>query len=60
MTTSTNLKPCPFCGSKADWNNEVGPDDDYYIEFFQCTSCSAKTDTIEEWNTRVGETNENC
>ena len=48
------LKPCPFCGNKAegDW--------DYYDEFYEitCTFCRARMsssdyeEVINNWNTR--------
>ena len=55
----TELKPCPFCGGKADWfvlekmNNEKL----YYVE---CSYCFARTgyyfteyEPIKEWNKRT-------
>lgn len=55
----TELKPCPFCGGKADWfvlekmNNEKL----YYVE---CSYCFARTgyyfteyESIKEWNKRI-------
>lgn len=55
----TELKPCPFCGGKADWfvlekmNNEKL----YYVE---CSYCFARTgyyfteyESIKEWNKRT-------
>ena len=55
------LKPCPFCGSKADYK------DDGQYGYAYCTCCLARTDeryswrdsewkrsVASEWNTRVG------
>jgi hypothetical protein len=55
------IKPCPFCGSKADfeydpWNDEdqSGDDGSGYVE---CSACDASIsgyvdDVIEKWNSR--------
>lgn len=46
---TSELKPCPFCGGKADpegWSSidRKGP---------ACDDCYASADTIERWNTRA-------
>lgn len=38
------LKPCPFCGGRAEVLADV---------WICCTVCGAETDGVEEWNTRV-------
>jgi Lar family restriction alleviation protein len=52
------LKPCPFCGGKANITDDC--DDDYFVF---CLSCSVQTPIFElathailVWNNRVGET----
>jgi len=52
------LLPCPFCGGEAKYDNDVGPMDEGFWEWIGCTKCSAKTDTIEEWNTREEDNHE--
>ena len=53
---SEELKPCPFCGSsRVDWENDVGDDDDYYMEWWECEECGGRAPTKEAWNARVGE-----
>lgn len=63
FTNATELKPCPFCGGKAEW---------YYHSpggFILCKKCKASTDifelhdeeickevAFEAWNRRVGDT----
>ncbi len=53
------LAPCPFCGGKAEYDNDVGPRDDYYVEFIKCVDCGASTprtrnrDLRAIWNTRT-------
>ena len=53
------LKPCPFCGGKAEYITESGVRYRYKI---QCTSCKIKTGgtvfennefNAKEWNTRT-------
>ena len=48
---SENLKPCPFCGSRAESWQEVGYDGRYYA-VTGCTNddCRART---EPWPTRI-------
>jgi len=63
-----DLKPCPFCGQKAEWINddtEAGFDAIGYnekLEQFICEMCSArgphsrngtKESAAEQWNTRI-------
>lgn len=46
------LLPCPFCGSSAttdEWSNDSYP---YHEVLVNCDSCSARTNSVEEWNTR--------
>lgn len=55
----SKLKPCPFCGGKADTGHHKSrnKDDEYYL--VMCVHCFARTvgETIEEaedtWNTRA-------
>ena len=56
----TELKPCPFCGGKAEFIDE---DFETPMEI-RCTMCDAtitayldehKEDIIRHWNTREGE-----
>ena len=47
------LKPCPFCGGKAEYDNDTGPLDEGFWEWYQCQNCGAKQDSITEWNTRI-------
>lgn len=49
------LKSCPFCNGKAEYDNDTGPRDDYFIEFIVCNGCGAKVygrNCYEKWNTR--------
>jgi Lar family restriction alleviation protein len=59
-TTTSALKPCPFCGSTA----EVFSDDCDGKKFVMCNRCCAASDVcnspdvaINEWNRRAGESN---
>jgi hypothetical protein len=47
------LKPCPFCGGKAQYENDVGHNDEGFWEWYECTICAAKADSAETWNRRV-------
>jgi hypothetical protein len=47
------LKPCPFCGGKFDYNNDVGPEDAYLEEWWECTRCGARVDSKEHSQKRV-------
>ena len=40
------LKPCPFCGSRARIEERSKPDGyhHYTVKFIQCTKCHAKTE----------------
>ena len=61
----TELKPCPFCGSKAEiirdktFNAETGEALTEPMWFVWCTECSdlvsaaTEDDAIREWNRRV-------
>lgn len=53
------LKPCPFCGGKADIYE---PDVDIETHLVYCTKCQAETqlfakreEAIEAWNRRADE-----
>ena len=43
----TDLKPCPFCGGREDY--EPFEDDDGFII---CSFCAARAPHTERWNTR--------
>ncbi len=53
--TEPKLKPCPFCGGEAEY------DEDFFGRaYIQCSNCEAHLqdkkayqDCIEAWNTRV-------
>ncbi|MNP24250.1 hypothetical protein D3C76_1169990 [compost metagenome] len=49
------LRPCPFCGGKADSRCTDGPDPDWFVE---CTECLASApvfneDKLDGWNMRA-------
>lgn len=53
------LKPCPFCGGKADIRDFTIIDSDPEIDIF-CTNCGGQTfvyktkaEAIEAWNRRA-------
>ncbi len=46
------LKPCPFCGGKAQLENDTGWNDEGYWEWIECCSCGACADNKEKWNKR--------
>jgi Lar family restriction alleviation protein len=49
-----NLKPCPFCGSRAQWCGEI-PDEDgelHNCHQIKCTQCSA---LVEFYPTKDGQ-----
>jgi len=54
----TKLKPCPFCGGKAEYDNN-----DRGAEWIYCTECGATSsmkrigtnEAIEAWNKRIEE-----
>lgn len=50
----TDLKPCPFCGGRAEWQTDTGPMDEGYWEYIECQNCGAKHE-VDKWNTRVGD-----
>lgn len=60
MLKDEGVKPCPFCGGKADPGHYKGSykDDEYYL--VMCMECFARTvgDTLEDaiaaWNRRCG------
>lgn len=43
---NAELKPCPFCGSRARIEERSKPDGycHYTVKFVQCTQCHAKTE----------------
>ena len=51
-----NLKPCPFCGGKAELFG-TGKDGIFYVECLEC-DVDSNFDTPEEaitaWNRRIG------
>lgn len=47
----TTYKLCPHCGSKAEYDNDVGPGDDGFWEFVRCTGCG-QTGSLNIWNQR--------
>lgn len=53
----TELKPCPFCGGKAELFTE---EDKYYKHMVACVKCGARTPkehidaiAISDWNRRM-------
>lgn len=52
--TQDELKACPFCGCTViEYSNDTGPNDEGFWEWYECTKCGAKCDSVAEWNTRV-------
>lgn len=54
-SSNSEIKPCPFCGEKAELRCTAGPDPDWFV---QCTECRASTDVFSEdnltgWNDRA-------
>lgn len=50
MTTNTELKPCPFCGGKAEIEiGKIGAVKDWY--YVGCQSCTGSSEN-PDWNTR--------
>lgn len=58
-----DIKPCPFCGSKAEWlylpwDSETGTGDDG-SGYVKCTKCGAeifelsRDDGVKAWNNRI-------
>ena len=54
MSKEIKLKPCPFCGGKAELQSAVG---EYWV---LCLTCKVSSDSIsnddtiiKRWNTRV-------
>ena len=45
------LKPCPLCGNEAEYNNDVGANDESFWEWIECTKCSARA-SLDDWNKR--------
>lgn len=51
---SDELKPCPFCGSEADfWFHNAGGDDEYEALIIDCKECSAN---MERWVAKYSKT----
>lgn len=52
-----NIKPCPFCGSEAEYWSDCGYADRHVIECQNC-GCSRRSEyyevVFEDWNTRDG------
>lgn len=63
MNEPLKLLDCPFCGSKAFVSNDVGDNDDCYVEFISCYNCEISTPPrrrltkkdYDLWNTRAKE-----
>ena len=57
---SEQLKPCPFCGSYAEYTESVDEDGDHWWHI-ECHGCYAKSDgftredAAEAWNRRISE-----
>lgn len=58
----TDLKPCPFCGGKAEYREMMGAECEYIA--IHCTKCGmactkyegwGAVDMVEDWNRRVSE-----
>ncbi|MNJ45916.1 hypothetical protein D3C77_410320 [compost metagenome] len=54
-SSNTEIKPCPFCGEKAELRCTAGPDPDWFV---QCAECRASADVFSEdnltgWNDRA-------
>lgn len=53
------LKPCPFCGSKARWATTMGGDDSWEIQCSNNDCClvvfsgNTGNETLAAWNTRA-------
>ena len=51
---AVDLKPCPFCGGKADPEGWASMDCDRVIRTGPaCDDCGASADSVEQWNTRT-------
>jgi hypothetical protein len=46
------LKPCPFCGGTPHYDNDTGPNDEYFTEWSECADCGASVTGTDEWNRR--------
>ena len=63
METISELKPCPFCGSKAmlDVETDDGCDGNWYFVYCQDMTCGGRSDgwakiedAVKKWNNRSG------
>jgi Lar family restriction alleviation protein len=57
---SEELKECPFCGSEAEYRQDLSEESDQYGDHvIMCSEClggnssNTKEDAISEWNTRT-------
>ena len=50
------IKPCPFCGGEAEYDNDTGPRDESFTEFYCCKDCYAKAPSLKAWNRRAPST----
>ena len=58
MTEREELKPCPFCGSKASFRSSYGDaGKSHWVECLRCRSggedCSSKQGAEKAWNRRA-------
>jgi hypothetical protein len=52
----SDLKPCPFCGAKAEFRDDGENGSPYWVSCYDCSISTAEFDDPEwpvfEWNTR--------
>lgn len=60
--TNNELKPCPFCGGEASFEQHKMRDFDVMVYYVRCCRCGCSTSRYVErspaatmWNTRKGE-----
>jgi len=62
-TSTMPLKPCPFCGEKAEFRDDGEKETPYWVSCYDCTISTAEFDDPEwpvfEWNTRASEAKHN-